>query len=131
MIAYHLTTEHMKDPTGIDRNHPQLYWKCSGGLRQSAYRIRSASALEDLDREKLIWDSGEVLSDESLNIEYAADTRTGDRICWQVRLKDEQLGFISPALFIEKPEELPIPLVIVVLATGNSLTFAVCKAALG
>ena len=90
MIAYHLTTEHMKDPTGIDRKHPQLSWKCSGGLCQSAYRIRSASTPEDLDREKLIWDSGEVLSDESLNIEYPADTRTGDRICWQVRLKDEQ-----------------------------------------
>ena len=110
MIAYHLTTEHMKDPTGIDRNHPQLSWKCSGGLRQSAYRIRSASALEDLDREKLIWDSGEVLSDESLNIEYAADTRTGDRICWQVRLKDEQHEWgewSEPAVF-EMGQENPV-----------------------
>ena len=90
MIAYHLTSEHMKDPTGIDRNHPQLSWKCAGGLCQSAYQIRSASAPEDLNGDKLIWDSGEILSDESLNIEYPAEAGTGDRVYWQVRLKDEQ-----------------------------------------
>ena len=44
MLAYDLTAEHMTDPIGIDARHPVLSWKCTDGLRQSAYQIRAAAA---------------------------------------------------------------------------------------
>lgn len=102
MRAYDLTTEHMTDPVGIDVQHPELSWKCADGLRQSAYRIRAASSEKNLREGNLLWNSGEVQSDESLNIEYGAELHTGVHVVWQVKLKDESNGWgewSEPATF--------------------------------
>ena len=90
MHAYDLTTEHMSNPIGLDVQHPRLSWKCADGIRQTAYHIHAAESEWDLANGKLLWNSGEIPSDESLHIEYGGDTLgTGDRVFWQVRLKDE------------------------------------------
>ncbi len=89
MRAYDLTVQHMTDPIGIDSVHPLLSWKCAEGVRQSAYQIQAAGAIDDLDEKKFLWETGEVLSDESLDIEYGASLVSGDRVFWRVRLCDE------------------------------------------
>lgn len=73
MIAYDLTTQHMTNPMGIDALHPMLSWKCADGVRQSAYRIQSAETEDDLVTERLLWDSGDIASEESLNIKCPAN----------------------------------------------------------
>lgn len=102
MKAYDLTTEHMKDPIGIDACRPGLSWKCADGSVQTAYQIGAAASENELINDNLLWDSGEVASDESLNIEYGSGLGTGDRVFWQVRLKDESAEWgewSEPALF--------------------------------
>lgn len=89
MQAYDLTVEHMNNPIGIDVRNPRLSWKCRYGKWQKTYRIRAAASPEDLAAGNLVWSSEEP-SEESLNIEYGAGLLTGDRVYWQVRLKDEK-----------------------------------------
>lgn len=89
MQAYDLTVEHMNNPIVIDVRNPRLSWKCRYGKWQKAYRIRAAASAEDLAAGNLVWSSEEP-SEESLNIEYGAGLLTGDRVYWQVRLKDEK-----------------------------------------
>lgn len=88
MIAYDLTTEHLVDPVGIDMLNPRLSWKCRDGIVQTAYQIHAASDPDSLMAEELLWDSGEVATDEQLNIEYPYDLSSRQRVYWRVRLKD-------------------------------------------
>ena len=39
MIAIRLRTEYLRDPLGIDLQHPRTFWNCEGGIRQTAYQI--------------------------------------------------------------------------------------------
>ncbi len=61
-----LTVEYRTDPVGMDAECPRFSWKVPDGGRkgvlQTAYRIRV---------EPDAWDSGEVRSRQSLNVEYA------------------------------------------------------------
>ena len=91
MRAYDLTTEHMNNPIGLDTSHPRLSWKCRDGVWQKAYEIRAALTEEDLMKGNLLWNSSEVKSDESLNIEFDGILRTAECVYWQVRLQDENL----------------------------------------
>lgn len=93
MRAYDLTTEYLINPLGIDALSPRLSWKCIEGKRQTAYQIQAAENKAKLDSGKLLWDSGIVKSDESLNIEYQGKLHTGDSVVWWVRLKDESGDF--------------------------------------
>lgn len=90
MNAYGLTTEHLVNPLGIDVLSPRLSWKCTGGIRQMSYQIQAADSETALESGKLLWDSGEVDSDESLDIQYPKELHTRERVVWQVRLKDEK-----------------------------------------
>lgn len=69
-----LTVERRVDPVGMDSTHPRLSWQLpSGGAQnvvQVAYRIRMATCAEWLAAPDC-WDSGEVQSDRSLDVEYA------------------------------------------------------------
>lgn len=93
MKAYGLTTEHLINPTGIDSLCPRLSWKCTDGNNQTAYQIQAAYSEAELRKGKLLWDSGIVESDESLNISYQGELHTRAFVVWRVRLKDETNSF--------------------------------------
>ena len=73
-VPHDLTTECRVDPVGMDVAKPRLSWKLPDGggrnVAQVAYRIRVATSLDCL-AEPDVWDSGEVASPQSVNVEYA------------------------------------------------------------
>lgn len=93
MKAYALTTEHLVNPVGIDIQSPRFSWKCKDGKRQTAYQIQAANSEFALEQGQFLWESGEVISDESLDIEYPKELCTREQVFWRVRLKDETKEF--------------------------------------
>jgi len=90
-----LRCDYRVNPIGIDRFPPKLSWRmdaASGtGTLQTAYRIRSAASLNDLAGGKTLWDSGLVESGASALIPYGGPKlKPGQRIWWQVRIRDNQ-----------------------------------------
>src|SRR5690606_19174597 len=84
----------MSDPIGLDVLQPRLSWQLGAerrGARQTAYHIRvgrSPAALEGAAG--IVWDTGKVVSDQSLHIPYAGPAlQPGQRYFWQVRVWDE------------------------------------------
>ncbi len=70
-----LRCEYLSEPIGIDTMFPRFSWNPEHperGQRQSAYHILVASS-QDLLRANTgdLWDSGKVLSDQSVNVLYA------------------------------------------------------------
>lgn len=84
MRAIDLKTEYLKNPVGIDFEHPSLMWNCEGGITQSAYRIRAVSP-----EGRLLWDSGKVSSSKMTFIRYPIKCKSRSRVCWSVKLWDE------------------------------------------
>lgn len=90
-----LSCEYAKNPSVIDVLQPRFAWlnKASSkerGLAQTAYQIRVASAREKLENPDL-WDSGKVVSDESIRVQYAGEKLKSKQMCyWQVRVWDHQ-----------------------------------------
>ena len=82
MNAIGLRTEHRKNPVGIGERAPFLSWTCENGIRQTAYEI---SAFRDGAE---IWNSGRVETNR-MNARYEGEAGSRDRICWRVRLWDE------------------------------------------
>jgi hypothetical protein len=70
-----LQCEYRDNPAGIDVLKPRLFWQLQSsrrGERQTAYRILVASERSLLAQAKAnLWDSGRVLSDQTVQIEYA------------------------------------------------------------
>ena len=89
-----LRTEYKEDPLGIGVTQPRLSWQLRSrqanerGVSQSAYQIRVAPSLSDLQLGKnLVWDSGQIKSDESIQQAYAGTPlQSGRRYYWQVRV---------------------------------------------
>ena len=77
MIAIRLRTEYLRDPLGIDLQHPRTFWNCEGGIRQTAYQIVCDQ-----------WDSGKVAS-SSMHADYPMLLSDRERVAWKVRLWDE------------------------------------------
>ena len=77
MKAIRLRTEYLKDPMGIDIQHPRLMWNCKGGIKQIAYQIVTEN-----------WDSGRVES-ASMRAEYPLTLGSRERVSWKIRLWDE------------------------------------------
>lgn len=80
-------------PMGIQSAHPRLAWQLvtSPGLigaRQTAYRILVASSQAKLNADHgNLWDSGKVLSNQTIDIRYAGQPLTaGQRCWWKVRV---------------------------------------------
>ena len=104
-----LRCEFLVNPIGIHAKVPGLYWKFirnknSYGERQSAYQIHAAESPENLTKEKLLWDSGKVESDESAHIPYGGgELKSRQRIYWRVRVWDQDLkeGEWSDTAFFE------------------------------
>jgi hypothetical protein len=66
------------------------------GLRQTAYRLLASSSPEKLARDEGdLWDSGDVVSEQSVHVVYAGrPLGSGAECCWKVRVRD-QAGAVS------------------------------------
>ncbi|MCI8466048.1 MAG: family 78 glycoside hydrolase catalytic domain [Lachnospiraceae bacterium] len=85
--------EYMQNPVGIDMEHPRFSWLAEGGKPvggQRSYRILVAKSEGDLkDKTSLVWDSGEQISGDRLNIPYAGEKlETAETYYFQVLLTD-------------------------------------------
>ncbi len=97
-----LRCEYRENPLGIDAKSPRLSWELrsrESGARQSAYQVLVGTTPDSSD----LWDSGRVLSAESLGILYAGrKLQSGQRAFWKVRAWDGR-GLVSawsrPAFF--------------------------------
>jgi len=82
----HLRCEYHVNPLGIDVLQPRLSWQLESDERdqqQKAYRILVASSPEKLEKnEGDLWDSGDVRSDESIQIVYEGKSLTSRQQCW-------------------------------------------------
>ncbi|HEX4266009.1 MAG TPA: glycoside hydrolase family 78 protein [Verrucomicrobiae bacterium] len=85
-----LRTDLRTNPLGIDDTTPHLSWQLQsvGGARgevQTAYQIQVGSSLGAAN----LWDSGKILSADTMDIAYAGQLlTTGEQCFWQVRVYD-------------------------------------------
>ncbi len=91
LVPTHLRCEYLIDPLAVDEPRPRLSWSLQNaapsdrGKRQSAYQVMVTRS-----DDTLAWDSGQVLSDETLHIRYAGDALLSrERYVWKVRVWDE------------------------------------------
>jgi alpha-L-rhamnosidase len=91
-----LTCENLRDPLVVDIQKPRLSWinispDSERGQVQTAFEIRVAGTREKLVAGKAdLWNSGKVISDESINIQYDGSQLKSRQDCWwQVRVWDK------------------------------------------
>ena len=89
-----LRTEAMETPLGLDEARPYFSWQMRSdrtGALQRAYRVLVALSEQDLQADRLVFDSGVIRSDASLNIPYEGDVlRPATRYFWKVQVWDER-----------------------------------------
>jgi alpha-L-rhamnosidase len=78
----------------IDVSEPRLSWKLDDqrqGAAQSAFRVLVASSEEKLAADQGdLWDSGKVVSDESIHVPYAGKPLSSrQRVFWKVKTWDQ------------------------------------------
>ena len=96
-VPVELRCEYRVNPLGIDATQPRLFWQLAPvnsairGLRQTAYQVLVATNEADFRHDKGdLWDSGKVVSDESVQIIYSGKPLTSQEACWwKVRVWDE------------------------------------------
>ena len=91
-----LLVDMKSNPEGIESLRPLFSWTIASDARdvtQTAYRIQVATSEADLKRGRnLVWDSGEVISDRSILVEYEGQTlRSRTQYFWRVKV-DTNLG---------------------------------------
>lgn len=98
-----LRCEYLNNPQGLDARHPRLSWTLvptdpkDRGQRQRSYRLLVASKAALLARDVGdLWDTGEVASDQSVDLPYEGKPlRSGQECFWKVRVRDNK-GDLSP-----------------------------------
>ena len=90
---YALKCEFQENPLGIDREQPLFQWKMEDertGARQTAYQLIVADSEDAIEEyESDIWDTGKVLSDECVHINYEGPKlESGKKYYWRVRIWD-------------------------------------------
>jgi alpha-L-rhamnosidase len=82
-----LLTENRINPVGIDVLQPRFTWRLTTEKRnvmQSAYEVKVIT-----HSKKTVWNSGKIISDQSVFIPYAGSTlESGKPYFWQVRVWD-------------------------------------------
>jgi len=102
-----LKCEYQINPLGIDSKKPRLSWIIESnqrGKKQTAYQILVAGSVKLLNSEKAdLWDSGKVISDSTLQIEYAGKKLKPRQECfWKVCIWDKEgevSDFSEPAFW--------------------------------
>ena len=114
-----LRCEYRVEPVGIDVREPRLSWKLAAnppearGVRQRAYQILVASSPELLAKDHGdVWNSGEISSDDSVNIPFAGKALASrQELFWKVRVwagGRKPSGWSEPARWemgLLKPED--------------------------
>ena len=93
MTVASLGCEHGEHPTGVDVPQPRLSWVLQSsqrGDRQTAYQILAASSEASLNKDSGdLWDSGKMVSDETIQIPYAGKPlKSSQQVFWKVRAWD-------------------------------------------
>src|SRR5437773_12457934 len=82
LLVQDLQCEYQDNPLGIDVVQPRLSWKLASeqrGVAQSAYQLRVT------DTSDVLWETGKVLSHQSIHVPYGgSDLRSGQRCTWRV-----------------------------------------------
>lgn len=107
VTVLNLRCEYRSNPLGIDTPQPRLGWMLRSDHRadfQAAYQVLTASNPKKLAQgDADLWDSGKVMSGESIGVTYAgAPLRSGQRVWWKVRMWDaagKVSAFSAPAWF--------------------------------
>lgn len=94
ITAQGLRCEYRENPLGIDVRMPRLSWQLDSherGQKQTAYRILVASSAATLQRgQGDLWDSGKVVSDQSIQVRYAGKPLAARQQCfWKVQTWDK------------------------------------------
>jgi alpha-L-rhamnosidase len=97
LSALDLRCEYLSNPLGIDARAPRLSWKLvatrtdAKNLSQSAYQIVVASTEISLGQDHGdLWDTGKVVTDQSLHVAYGGKPLTSHGVCWwKVRVWDQ------------------------------------------
>ena len=93
LLPSFLRCEYRQDPMGIDTARPRLSWVVESGQRgqkQTAYQVLVASSPDQLKRDLGdLWDSGKMLGDQTIQVEYAGKPLQTRMHCyWKVRVWD-------------------------------------------
>ena len=101
IVPTELRCEYLINPLGIDELQPRLSWilqvkERTRGQKQTAYQIIVASSEKKLKADEGdLWDSGQIASSRSNQIEYNGRLLTSRRRCyWKVRIWDKD-GAVS------------------------------------
>nr|WP_288743348.1 family 78 glycoside hydrolase catalytic domain [uncultured Mediterraneibacter sp.] len=97
-----LRTEYLENPVGIDAEHPRFSWILESdrkNVRQESYHLEVAA---DLEFQEIIWDSGEVKSEQSIQVKYEGrELSSGERVYWRVRVSDGTDQAVSETAWLE------------------------------
>ena len=86
-----LRCESLSAPQGIDMQHPRLSWELANGgynILQTGYQILVASSADKLAmNEGDVWNSGRILSGQSVQVRYNGPALISGQACyWKVRV---------------------------------------------
>ncbi len=108
-----LTVENRINPLGIDVKDPDFSWILSSNQKasvQTAYRIVVAKSEADLSAEEYVWDTGKIISSNSVDIKYTgSELLSQQRYYWKVCVWDgsnrqsewSEVSWFETALFAE------------------------------
>jgi hypothetical protein len=92
LVPTQLRCEYAANPLGVDSAQPHLSWKLESAerdQRQTAYQIQASSGELLAGAQPDLWDTGKVVSDETLHIPYAGKVLNASQVVfWRVRVWD-------------------------------------------
>jgi alpha-L-rhamnosidase len=112
-----LKCEYAIDPLGIDTPQPRFSWVLQSrrrGQMQSAYEILISSSEENLEQNIAdLWNSGKVMSEQSVNVPYSGRALASGQKCWWKvrcwnRANDDGIDEMRPYNDQEILEELQV-----------------------
>lgn len=107
LAAVHLRCEYLEKPLGLETTKPRLSWIITSDQRgqwQTAYQVLVASSQPLLAQDQGdLWDSGKVLSRQSVHVGYQGKPLASEMQCfWKVRVWGTELpasAWSEPALW--------------------------------